>query len=155
MVDTIESFTLHSTGTLSTGTNKDTYTVVDKATIIRARADVTVAPVGSSLILDLLLNGTSIYQTSPTDTRPTILAGATETAAPTETVSNDASTDPWTVQQGTGYTQPSPAQGRVSFSDTPNVQEVNPGDIISLSIIQVGSGTAGSNLEVTVEYTPE
>lgn len=150
MVDTKEEFTLKSAGTLTAAAGKDRWEAPFDGQIIHARAVVGTAPTGASLITDILLNGTTIY--SSLTNRPIILAGATETADPVKTVSNDASTDGWDVQEGTAYTQPSPAQGRVTWSDTPDVTAFSAGDTLELKVTQIGSGTAGADLEVTVEY---
>lgn len=153
MVDTKEEFTLKSAGTLTTGAGKDRWEAPFDGQIIHARGVVGTAPTGATLITDILKNGTTIY--SSLTNRPIFAIGATETADPVETISDDASTDSWDVQEGTAYTQPSPAKGRITWSDTPDVTAFSAGDTLTLSITQVGSTVAGADLEITVEYIPK
>lgn len=66
-------------GDLSTGTNKMIFMVPFDMTITGVQAKVLTAPTGASLIVDINVNGTSIYTTQAN--RPTIAAGETEVVA--------------------------------------------------------------------------
>jgi hypothetical protein len=115
-----DSFKLESAGALTVGANKDRYVAAFPGQIINAEAVVGTAPTGSTLIVDLLLNGTSVFGANA---KPTIAAGAT--------VSSNAVT---------------PTQ------DSTVVTRFTTGDVISLSVTQVGSTVAGSDLDVVVGY---
>lgn len=154
MVDTKETFTLKAGGTLTAAAGKDRWEADFAGEIIRARGVVGTAPTGAAILIDININGTTIYTTQ--SKRPTIAVGQTETTDPVETVSNDASTDSWTAQNpGDGYVQPHPSKGAVTWSDTPDVVQFQAGDTISLDVDQIGSTVAGADLEVTVEFIPE
>lgn len=99
--------------TVQTGTGRFSFPV--GATILGVSATVGTAPSGSSLIVDVLKNGSTIFTT--TANRPTIASGTTSVG---ETV--------------------------------PDVTSVNANDYLTVSITQVGSSTAGSDLTVQVRY---
>lgn len=77
-------------GTLSVGSGAQRFYMPSNATIAQVRASVSQAPVGSSIIVDVNKNGTTIFTTQ--GDRPTILAaGFTDTSVPavTSLVSGD------------------------------------------------------------------
>ena len=114
----LPTFTFTVVGTLTTGTNVTPALIVHNTlTIEKAYAYVKTAPTGASIIFDILVNGTSIWNVTPGN-RLTIVSGA---------------------QTGT----------QTNF-DTTSLAE---GDILTLSIIQVGSSTAGESLTVELKCT--
>lgn len=77
MPETRQTFTLSASGNLATGI-ADRWEAPFAGEVVGVAAVVGTAPTGASAILDLKKNGTSMFTT--TGNRPTILAGATETA---------------------------------------------------------------------------
>lgn len=110
-----EAFKFESAGAQTVGANKDRWEAPFPGQAISVAAVAGTAPTGAALIVDVLLNGTTIFA----GTKPTIAAGATSSGA----VAVD------------------PAVGRFVA-----------GDVLSLSVTQIGSGVAGSDLDVTVGY---
>lgn len=80
MADVRESFKLEVAGALTVGTNKDRWVAPFPGEVVLTEAVVGTAPTGSSLILDLRKNGTTIYST--TANRPTVAAGASTVNQP-------------------------------------------------------------------------
>jgi hypothetical protein len=115
-----DSFKLESAGAQTVGANKDRWVAPFPGQILSTEVVAGTGPTGSGLIVDLLLNGTSVFGTA---TKPTIAAGAT--------VSPNAA---------------------VPTQDATVVTRFNTGDVISLSVTQVGSTVAGSDLDVVVAY---
>jgi len=71
-------------GNLTTGTGVQRFYLPQNATIAQVRASVGTAPTGSSLIVDVNLNGTTIFTTQ--GDRPTIVDGGfTDTSVPAVT----------------------------------------------------------------------
>lgn len=118
MPETQQSFRLSADGVLTVGATKDQWEAPFNGEITSVAAVMSGAPAGSAVIADLKKNGTTLYTT--TANRPTILAGATESA-----------------------TEPSP---------DPDVTTFVAGDTFALDILQIGSGTAGSSIDITVGY---
>lgn len=100
-------------GVLLVGTGTFKFPVLYSSRIIGCRSAVGVAPVGTSLLVDVNKNGTTIFTTQ--GNRPSI--------ATTEVVSTLA---------------------------TPDVQNLEPGDYLTVDIDQIGSTTAGEDLTVVV-----
>jgi hypothetical protein len=115
-----DSFKLESAGAQTVGTNKDRWVAPFPGQVLSVEAVAGIAPAGSALTFDLLLNGTSVFGSS---TKPSIAAG--------QTVSPNAAT---------------PTQ------DSTVVTKFNTGDVLSLSVTAIGSGTAGSDVDVVVAY---
>ncbi len=68
-------------GTLSVGSGAQRFYMPSSATVTRVRASASQAPVGASIIVDVNLNGTTIFTTQAN--RPTIAAGDnTDTSIP-------------------------------------------------------------------------
>ncbi len=83
-------------------------------TIIKAYLAIKTAPVGAALIVDMLVNGTSIWNSNPSN-RVQIADGATT--------------------------------GTQTSFDTTTLAD---GDLLTVNIIQVGSGTPGSDLTIAL-----
>lgn len=98
---------------VQTGTYR--YYVNEACTVIATRSAVGTAPSGSTLIVDVKKNGTSIFATTTTN-RPTITAGA--------------------------FT---------ALGGTPDTTALAAGDYLTVDVLQVGSGTPGADLTVTVQ----
>jgi hypothetical protein len=110
-------FTVPST--LNVGVGKARFYAPQSLTVSNVRVSVGTAPTGSSVIVDVLKNGSTIFTTS--GNRPTILAGTFL----------DSSSVP-DVAQATLVTN----------------------DYLVISIVQVGSSVAGSDLTVQLELQP-
>jgi hypothetical protein len=108
-----ECFAQLITGAQTTGTEKLGFLMPVAGTVVDVRAYLSTAPTGSSFIVDLMKNGTTMFTTSAN--RPTIAAGT-----------------------------------NASSTTLPDVVSVAPGDRLRMDVIQVGSGTAGSNLYFAV-----
>jgi hypothetical protein len=107
-------FQFQSVGTLTAAAGK-AFVVAPHAGVIKTvKASVGTAPAGSSLIVDINKNGTTIFTTQAN--RPTIAAAATA----------------------------------ATLAGQPNVLTFAAGDLLSVDIDQIGSGTAGSNLAVAL-----
>ena len=73
----LTTFAWTITGSLVTGTSLTPILIVpNNLTIIKAYAAVKTAPTGASILIDINLNGTSIWSSTPAN-RLTITAGAT------------------------------------------------------------------------------
>lgn len=110
-------FTVPST--LNVGIGKARFYAPQSLTVTNVRASVGTAPTGSSVIVDVLKNGSTIFTTS--GNRPTILVGTFL----------DSSSVP-DIAQATLVTN----------------------DYLVISIVQVGSSVAGSDLTVQLELQP-
>lgn len=123
MPDTRETFKWEIAGALTVGANKDRWMAPFNGEIVGVNAVVGTAPTGAALIFDVLKNGTTIFSTNP---KPTVAISATTAplAAPDPAVAGGAA-----------------AAGRFVT-----------GDVLSLSITQVGSTVAGSDADVVVEF---
>lgn len=108
----LSAFSKQGTLAVSTGTMR--LPIDGTYTVIGARLAVGTAPAGSSIIVDIHKNGTTIYTNQAN--RPTIAAGAT-TGGP-----------------GTA----------------PDVTALAAGDTLTVDIDQIGSGTPGADLTVSV-----
>jgi len=86
-------------------------------TIVNVEVHVNTAPTGASLIVDILKNGTSIFNVTPAN-RPTIAAGGTS-----------------------------------ATSGTPDTTTLAQNDTLTVTISQVGSTVAGSDLVAQVRCT--
>lgn len=107
--------TLSSEAVLATGTGKARIRMPFAGSIISVTASVLSAPAGSSVILDVNKNGTTIYGTQAN--RPTIAAAAVSATAGVNSVKTFAA-----------------------------------GDVITVDVDQVGSGTAGTGFTVAIAY---
>jgi hypothetical protein len=116
-----DTFKLGSAGTLTTGTNKNRWEAPFPVQILGVTAAVGTAPTGADLTLDVLLNGTSVFGSSP---KPKITAG-----------------------------QSTSSLFNTPVLDNTVVTKAGVGDLVTLSITQVGSTVAGADLEVVVEYS--
>jgi hypothetical protein len=112
-----QSFTVPST--LNTGTGKARFYASAGYTVTNVAVSVGTAPTGSSVIVDVLKNGSTIFTT--TANRPTITAGNFQDA-----------------------------------SSIPNSSEsaIISGDYLTISILQIGSTIAGSDLTVQITLQP-
>jgi len=108
-----ETLNFFLSGGQSTGTLKGGALVGIAGTIVDVRARILTAPVGSTFIVDVNKNGTTIFTTQAN--RPTVADGE-----------------------------------NVSSTTAPDVTAVAAGDYLSVDVDQIGSGTAGSNLLVSV-----
>ena len=115
MPESKNAFKFESTGAQTVGANKDRWEAPFPGQAVTVAAVVGTAPTGAALIVDVLLNGTTIFA----GTKPTIAAGATSSGA---------------------------------VAVDPSVGRFTSGDVLSLSVTQVGSTVAGSDLDVTVGY---
>jgi len=104
----------YKSGALSVATGTQLLPVDGTYTIIGTRLTAGTAPAGSSIIIDVNKNGTTIYTTQAN--RPTVAAG-TQTGGP---------------------------------GSAPDVTALSAGDYLSVDIDQVGSGTSGSDLTVSI-----
>ncbi|MGB4957796.1 MAG: hypothetical protein WBO49_05070 [Candidatus Saccharimonas sp.] len=111
-VDLYVPFSISGAAYVTTGQGR--VYIESSRTITRVRASVGTAPTGASLIVDVLKNGTSIYNVTPAN-RPTIAAGT--------------------------YT---------ALGGTPDTTTFVNGDYITVSVVQIGSGVAGSDLTVSI-----
>lgn len=111
-VDLYIPFSISGAAYVSTGQSR--IYIESSRTITRVRASVGTAPTGASLIVDVLKNGTSIYNVTPAN-RPTIAAGTFTT-----------------------------------LGGTPDTTTFVSGDYITVSVLQVGSSVAGSDLTVSI-----
>jgi len=109
----LDEYTFWLSGAQTTGTLKQQFLVCCPGTIIDVRAYITTAPVGSTFIVDVNINGTTAFTSQAA--RPTIADG-----------------------------------GNASTATLPAVTALAVGDRLSIDVDQIGSGTAGSNLSVTV-----
>ena len=103
-----------SVGTLTAAAGKAFVVAPYGGTIKKIAATVGTTSAGSSIIVDINKNGTTIFTTQ--GNRPTIAAAAVV----------------------------------ATLAGTPNVVTFAAGDLLSVDIDQIGSGTAGSNLGVSV-----
>jgi hypothetical protein len=115
-----DAFKLESAGAQTVGANKDRWVAPYAGQVLNALAVVGTAPTGASLIVDVLLNGTSVFG-----------ANAKPTIAVSTTVSSNGQTPVLDATVGTRF---------------------NTGDVLSLSVTQIGSTVAGSDLDVVVAY---
>lgn len=111
-VDLYIPFSISGAAYVTTGQGR--VYIESSRTITRVRASVGTAPTGSSLIVDVFKNGTSIYNVTPAN-RPAIAAGA--------------------------YT---------ALGGTPDSTSAVAGDYLTVSVVQIGSGVAGSDLTVSI-----
>lgn len=111
-VDLYIPFSVSGAAYVSTGQGR--VYIESSRTITRVRASVGTAPTGASLIVDVLKNGTSIYNVTPAN-RPTIAAA--------------------------GFT---------ALGGAPDTTTFVAGDYITVSVLQVGSSVAGSDLTVSI-----
>jgi hypothetical protein len=102
-------------GALSVAAGALRYGFPYAATIVSVSATVGTAPTGTTLIVDVHKNGTTIFTTQAN--RPTIAISA-----------------------------------NVSSTATPDVVAIAAGDYLTVDVDQIGSGTAGSNLVVTIWF---
>ena len=120
MADIRSIVQVESIGALTVGVGKDKVVLPFNGEFINAAVTVGVAPTGAALVVDLLLNGVTIYTT--TANRPTVAIAARVSA---------------------------PANSALR----PDVTKFVAGDVLSLSIITVGSTVAGTDLDVSVQFT--
>ena len=120
MADIRSIVQLESIGALTVGVAKDKLVLPFNGELINAAVTVGVAPTGAALVVDLLLNGVTIYTT--TANRPTVAISAL-VGSPANSVLR------------------------------PDVTKFVAGDVLSLSIITVGSTIAGTDLDVSVQFT--
>lgn len=102
------------TGSLATKTGNNRFYFDDATLIVSTRASVGTAPGGQAVIVDVKINGTSIFNVTPAN-RPTIAAGTT-----------------------------------TDLGGTPDRQTLNPGDYLTVDIVQIGTTPPGSDLTVQV-----
>jgi len=126
MPDDRKFLKFEASGALTTGVKDREVFPVD-GEIVASVAAVGTAPTGAALIVDLQLNGASMYTVAANANKPTVAIGASN--------SNAAAVNGVVPQPG-----------------RPNVTAVKAGDTLSLNVVQVGSTVAGSDLDVTVEY---
>ena len=110
----VSVFTLSHDEVLATGTKARFVAPMD-GTIVGVTAAVISAPAGSSAILDVNKNGTTIFGTQAN--RPTVAAAATTATVGAFSVNNFVA-----------------------------------GDVITVDVDQVGSGTAGTGFTVAIAY---
>jgi hypothetical protein len=115
-----DAFKLESAGAQTVGANKDRWVAPYAGQVLNALAVVGTAPTGASLIVDVLLNGTSVFG-----------ANAKPTIAVSTTVSSNGQTPVLNALVDTRF---------------------DVGDVLSLSVTQIGSTVAGSDLDVVVAY---
>lgn len=108
-----ETFHFFVSGSQTTGTKKAAALIGVAGTIVDVRAHLDTAPAGSSFIVDVNKNGTTLFTTQAN--RPTVLAAA-----------------------------------NASSTTAPDVTALAAGDRLSIDVDQIGSGTAGSDLYVSV-----
>jgi hypothetical protein len=104
-------------GTLGTGSGKARFYVPGPITLGNVRASVGTAPLGSEIIIDVNVNGETVFTTQ--SNRPKIFSGEVTVA-----------------------------------TSTPDIQELNTGDYISVDVDEVGSIFPGADLTVQIELTP-
>lgn len=109
----IETLDFYISGAQTTGAKKASKLIGVACEIVDVRAHLDTAPAGSSFIVDVNKNGTTIFTTQ--SARPTILAAA-----------------------------------NASSNTAPAVTALAAGDRLSVDVDQIGSGTAGSDLYVSV-----
>lgn len=107
-------FTLDHDEVLATGTKARMIMPCD-GVITNVTAATITAPVGSSVILDVNKNGTTIFTTQ--SRRPTVAAAATS-----------------------------------AVTGEPEVTAFSAGDVVTVDVDQVGSGTAGTGFCVAIAY---
>jgi len=112
VMETVHMFTEHA-GVLTVAAGVQRFRMPYDGTISAAAAVVNTAPTGAAVIVDVNLNGTTIYTTQAN--RPTIAIG-----------------------------------GNDSGETVPDVTAFVTGDYLTVDADQIGSGTAGSDLVVTV-----
>jgi len=110
---------LEVVGALTVGAGKDRVAFPFDGEVVNADLVVGTAPTGADLIVDLLLNGVSIYTTVAN--RPRVLVSAVTSSAANRVL-------------------------------RPDVVKFVAGDVLSVTVVQVGSTVAGSDLDVTVQY---
>lgn len=115
-------------GAVSAAAGTLRYSVPGGATILGATARITTAPAGSSMIIDINKSGTTIYTTQAN--RLTIADAAN--------VSTAVSATGTSAPASAGENQ---AHEVLTLADT---------DYVTFDVDQVGSGTAGSNLVITL-----
>lgn len=111
------SIAFHLHGDLAVETGAVSFIAPMNLTITNIKASVDVAPIGSSVLLDINKNGTSMY------------TGGTYIMIPN-------------TGTGIGYIQTLPTTKTIAL-----------GDVISVDVDQVGSTTAGKNLNLTIICT--
>jgi hypothetical protein len=113
-----------------------------------ADAVVGTAPTGGAgIVVDILKNGTSIYGTPAN--RPAIAAGATTSqipALPTGTV-GAPTPGAFSTLGATAQNNETPSS---SVATGYTVAKVAQGDVLTLSVVSVGTTVAGSDLSVSV-----
>lgn len=109
-------FSISSDEVLATGTKGRWIAPMD-GKIVTVKAGSISAPTGSSIILDINKNGTTIFTTQAN--RPTIAAAATT----------------------------------ATLAGAPEVLTFVAGDVFTVDVDQIGSGTAGTGFTVSVAYT--
>lgn len=121
------------TGAATTGvkvTPEATAIVPANLEVVRAYAHAETAPVGAAMILNVqrtkLADGTTAQLWTTAANRPTIADGAKNSWAVTGSSPNIVSTDP----------------------ASPDTTDAVEGDILNLNIVQIGSGTAGSDVSL-------
>lgn len=104
-------------GALGTGSGKARFYVPGPVTLGNVRASVGTAPLGSEIIVDVNVNGSTVFTTQAN--RPKIFSGEITVA-----------------------------------TSTPDIQELDTGDYISVDVDAVGSVYPGADLTVQIELTP-
>lgn len=151
MPELASTFSLEVPGTVAVAAGVDRWVADFRGSIDAATATVGTAPTGAAIIVDVLKNGVSVY--TDTTQRPTIAVGASTSQVPAGRVGSLGTLD---LQQTRGAT----AQNAETPTTTPTGTPVGPGgapfvpgDVITLSVVQVGSTVAGAALEVSVAYS--
>lgn len=114
---------LESAGVLTVGANKDRWVATSPGHILNVFAVVGTAPTGAALIVDVLLNGVSVFGANA---KPTVAAAS-----------------------ATGVS----TQGLTPVLDPAIDARFDTGDVVSLSVTQVGSTVAGADLDVVLGYS--
>jgi hypothetical protein len=112
-----------------------------------ADALVATAPTGSGIVVDVLKNGTSVYGTPAN--RPTIAAGATTSQNPGLPAGTQGAPTPGAFNTigATAQNNETPTSSvATGYTATKFVQ----GDVLTLSVVSVGTTVAGSDLSVSV-----
>jgi len=126
MPDDRKFLKFEAAGALTTGI-KDREVFPVSGEVVASVAVVGTAPTGVALIIDLQLNGASMYTVAANANKPTVAVSAFN--------SNAAAVNGVVPQPG-----------------QPNVFAFKAGDTLALNVVQVGSVVAGADLDVTVEY---
>ncbi len=120
-------------GALTAAAGALQYPLPVAADLVRVQAYAATAPVGANVLVDVNKNGTTVW--------PTQSQRLTITAGQSAGVVNPA------LDANNGVNQIAP-----TVTQTPPIATFAQGDRVSVDVDQIGSGTAGSNLVVVLEF---